>query len=309
MKEISSDTILCQRCNCKNEAGSQYCRGCGKEVVYGENEVKEVKNATLPSKNKWFIYYIIIGLIWTPAQKFNKSSIDELIILIVAIGAGFSYYRLKSKMYGNNEIAKIVSTFAILFVSSAFLIGFLTTLADNWKSIAVRTPLGNQVASNDADSLKQIEASYKTYLVNTQAQITEYKSKLDEESISTTVYQNNISNYKAIIKLNDEEYSKTVDFLSQLKVILKTYSNINDPSLSDSIVNFEQADNSITSAEDAVYLAKISLYQSLLINDSKDVIELKFKSVNDTIDSLASIKQKFSSAGQDFQKALDDLFK
>lgn len=79
--------------------------------------------------NKWsFGGYIVAGLIWTLARSFRKSITDELIILIVAVGAGFLYYRLKSKIKFKNETVAGITAFVILYIISALLIGFLTVL-------------------------------------------------------------------------------------------------------------------------------------------------------------------------------------
>lgn len=77
---------------------------------------------------KWFAGYIVAGLIWSMAQGFRKSSIDEFIVLVIAIGAGFFYHRLKNKVKINNGIWKTIVTFIILEMISGFLIGLLTSI-------------------------------------------------------------------------------------------------------------------------------------------------------------------------------------
>ncbi len=95
-----------------------------------EKQSKEVLR-----KRRWGGYYVS-GLIWISANSFKRSAIDELIILVIALGAWFFYYRLKAKIKVNNETAKIIITFAILYFGAALLIGFLTALADNLVVIA-----------------------------------------------------------------------------------------------------------------------------------------------------------------------------
>ena len=80
------------------------------------------------TKNKWFAGYVVAGLIWYFSQGFSKTTTDELIILVIAIGAGFFYHRLKAKIKIKNEVARIIITFIILEVIAGGLVGFLTTL-------------------------------------------------------------------------------------------------------------------------------------------------------------------------------------
>jgi hypothetical protein len=70
----------------------------------------------------------VAGVLIAFSQVLNKSSIDELIILALGIGAGFVYYPLKRKIGIQNEGGKALISFVILFVAQAFLVGFLTAL-------------------------------------------------------------------------------------------------------------------------------------------------------------------------------------
>ena len=79
-------------------------------------------------KKKWFTPYFVVGSIWYFSQKFNETTSDTLIILIVAVLAGVSYYHLKSKIKIKNETVKIILTFVIFWLISALIIGFLTSL-------------------------------------------------------------------------------------------------------------------------------------------------------------------------------------
>jgi hypothetical protein len=99
----------------------------------GENKDEfDLKKENLPQmitiKKRRFGSYIVAGLIWTFAQNFKKTALDELIILIIAIGTGFLYYPLKSKIKIKNEILRIILTFIIIEIVAGGLIGFLTAL-------------------------------------------------------------------------------------------------------------------------------------------------------------------------------------
>lgn len=74
--------------------------------------------------------YVVSGLIWYFAQSFATTTINELIVLVIAITSGFFYYRLKSKIKIKNEIARIILTFIILQIIAGISTGFLTALAD-----------------------------------------------------------------------------------------------------------------------------------------------------------------------------------
>lgn len=93
-------------------------------------ENKENQPQITTTKKRWFGggSYIVAGLTWVFAQNFKKTIADELIILVLAIGVGFFYYPLKSKIKIKNEIVKIILTFIILEIVAGFLTGFLTTL-------------------------------------------------------------------------------------------------------------------------------------------------------------------------------------
>ena len=92
-----------------------------------EKENKEQMKKEDKKRRRWG-GYITAGLIFAGAESFRKTSLGGLIVLVVAIGAGFFYYRLKSKIKIKNEIVKSILTFLILFVISGFLVGFLTSL-------------------------------------------------------------------------------------------------------------------------------------------------------------------------------------
>jgi hypothetical protein len=82
------------------------------------------------ASRKWIIGFLIAGSINYFAQQFNKSSLDELVILSVAIGAGYLYHRLKLRIQIKNGAARGIVTYLILLVISAVLIGFITGIVN-----------------------------------------------------------------------------------------------------------------------------------------------------------------------------------
>lgn len=72
--------------------------------------------------------YVVAGLVWTFAQNFAKSTADQLVVLVIAIGTGYFYHRLKAKIKIRSEVLRVVITFIIIEVAAGFLVGFLTAL-------------------------------------------------------------------------------------------------------------------------------------------------------------------------------------
>jgi hypothetical protein len=70
-----------------------------------------------------FIYYLGVH------NGFDRTSIDGLIILLVAIFEGWLYYKLKGKMKIKNEVIRVILTLLVLIVLAGLIIGFLTALA------------------------------------------------------------------------------------------------------------------------------------------------------------------------------------
>jgi len=93
-----------------------------------KNTKEENPSQIIITKKRLFGGYIVAGLIWVFSQNFKKTALDELIILIIAIGTGFLYYPLKSKIKIKNEILRIILTFIIIEIVAGGLIGFLTAL-------------------------------------------------------------------------------------------------------------------------------------------------------------------------------------
>jgi hypothetical protein len=93
-----------------------------------KNTREENPSQIITTKKRLFGGYIVAGLIWVFSQNFKKTTVDEIIILIIVIGAGFLYYPLKSKIKIKNELVRIILTFIILEIIAGALIGFLTAL-------------------------------------------------------------------------------------------------------------------------------------------------------------------------------------
>ena len=74
--------------------------------------------------------YVVAGAIFYYAQKYNKSVIDGVIIMVIAVWCGFLYYRQKSKSKIKNETMKVIITFILLLIFGMILIGLSTGLAD-----------------------------------------------------------------------------------------------------------------------------------------------------------------------------------
>lgn len=76
----------------------------------------------------WIGSYIVAGLILTLAWQtnFTKTTGGELVSVVVAIGAGIFYHRLKEKIKIKYEIVRVIVTFLILEMIVGTLVGFLT---------------------------------------------------------------------------------------------------------------------------------------------------------------------------------------
>lgn len=271
--------------------------------------MENVKNKQESQRSAWMKKrflggYIAAGLVWTLAQNLKKSTIGELIILVIAIGAGFLYYPLKSKIKLKNEIAKIILIFTILLLASAFLIGFLTSLADNWKAIAVRTPLGTGIVNRDRGLLVQLNQDQKTFLADFQGRWEEVQKDIDEQSGSKIDYVNNIAGYKALQELNNERYSQLVDYSNQTNPILAKYSQ----NLAGAFSQLVKAGGNSRNVYDEIFLAKIDYFQALLDNKSEGQIETKRLIVNNAVDKLSQAEKEVTQAQDELQKAYKDFF-
>jgi len=90
--------------------------------------MEQTNTVTKSVKKQWIGGYVTAGAIWYYSQGFRKSPIDEVIVMIVAIGSGFIYYLLKSKITIKNEIIKVIITFLLIGFIAQFVNAFLTTL-------------------------------------------------------------------------------------------------------------------------------------------------------------------------------------
>jgi len=104
--------------------------------------MEKQNNQSQPTiKESWFAGYIVAVLTFilmggfssrlyftSFPQKFLKTSTDEFIILVLAIGAGFFYHLLKRKIKIKYEIVRIIITFIVLVMISGFLADHLTRL-------------------------------------------------------------------------------------------------------------------------------------------------------------------------------------
>lgn len=268
-----------------------------------EETTKEAQQP-VPAKNRWFAGYLIAGLIWTFAQSFKKNSIDEFIILVIAILAGVFYHRLKSKIKVKNEAGKIAITFVILYIVSALLIGFLTSLANNWEAVAVRTPLGTEIATRDRDSLTQLNQNQKTYLADFQTRWDAAQNNVDDKTESRTGYTNNIAAYKILRTLNDERQDKVVQYFNQASPILVKYSQ----NLVDAFSQLVKTDEEARVAYNDIFTAKINYYQALLDNRSDAEISAKIAIVNNAVDKVGAVVQAGAQAQANYQKVYNEVF-
>lgn len=87
-------------------------------------ENKENIQQPISTKNKWYAPYIVAGLIIGASQSSVwNDSVGKFIILFLAIGAGFFYYPVKSKIKIKNEAIRVIVTFLILEIIAGFLAG------------------------------------------------------------------------------------------------------------------------------------------------------------------------------------------
>jgi hypothetical protein len=85
-----------------------------------------MENKPQIKKRSWS--YITSGLVYALGVRYGKTTIDGIIILVVAISAGFLYYFLKSKLKIKNETIKIILTLVVVLSFSAFMNGFLSAI-------------------------------------------------------------------------------------------------------------------------------------------------------------------------------------
>lgn len=254
--------------------------------------------------SKWFGGYIVAGTIWYYSEKFKQTPIDSLIVLFIAIAAGFFYYRLKSKIRVKNEIARIVITFLILEIIAGGLIGLFTSLANNWETIIVRTPLGTEIAMRDRDSLTQLNQNQKTYLADFQVRWDTAQNNIDDEIDSKVGYTNNIVAYKTLQKLNNERQDRVIQYFNQVSPILVKYSQ----SLVDAFSQLVKSDEKARNVYNDIFIAKINYYQAIIDNRPEAEISAKVLIVNNAVDKVSAVVQEGARDQQNYQKIYNDFF-
>ena len=283
------------------------CKHCPANILKIINDLEKESEAQTKEEDKkkggWG-GYIVAGLIYTMAQSFNKSTLDGLIILVMVIMAWIFYRRLKSKIKVKNEVAKAVITAVLMLVVSAFLIGFLTSLADQWRAIAVRTPFGSGVVHTDVETMTQLNSGLGADFADFQKQIDIAQNSINETTDSSVAYSNNIAAYQNLEKLSNERYAKFVAYSNQVKPILGTYS----PSLMDAFSQMADAAENTKNVSNDVFGAKINYYQALLDGSSETEINTKISAVNAAVDKFNQEQQTATQATSNWQKAYDKFF-
>ncbi len=97
---------------------------------------KEESQQVAPVKKSWWRVnpkgiggYIVAGAVWYYSQRYTKTRIDGLIVLIVVIAAWFFFYRVHKKLSSiKNYILRDISAFLIVVLLSVFVVVFLVTL-------------------------------------------------------------------------------------------------------------------------------------------------------------------------------------
>jgi len=101
------------------------------------NKENEIKQSAQTKKSWWRLDprglggLIVAGAVWYYSEQFRRTMIDGFIVLVVAIAAGFFYYRLKQKIKIKNEGVKVIMSFIIIEIIASVLIGFLIGIVDH----------------------------------------------------------------------------------------------------------------------------------------------------------------------------------
>lgn len=250
---------------------------------------------------KWIGGYIVAGAVWYYSEKFRQTTIDSIIVLVIAIAAGFFFYRIHAKLGSiKNYILRDISAFFIVLIIAGAAIGFLTAIANNWQAVAVRTPLGSQIATADAAQLTQLNNDLKTYEANFQTSSDQIRGTIDEQTNSKAVFQNNINDYQELQKLTDEQYAKFAIYVSQITPILSKYSS--DLS-GDTLSGLATASVNTQNAYDDIFNTKIAYYQALFDGKSSAQVETARLAANDAVDRFTPVQQASAQALQRFQTA------
>ena len=191
-----------------------------------------------------------------------------------------------------------------MLVVSAFLIGFLTSLADQWRAIAVRTPFGSGVVHTDVETMTQLNKDLGADFADFQKQIDAAQNSIDEKADSNVAYSNNIAAYQNLEKLSNERYARFVLYSNQVKPILGTYS----PSLMDAFSQMADAAENTKNVSNGVFEAKINYYQALLNGSPETEINIEILAVNNWVDKFNQEQQTATQAISNWQKAYDKFF-
>ena len=263
-------------------------------------ENKEDKQQSALMKKSSWGSFLVAGLIYEFAQTFNKSTADAVIILVIAIVSGFIYYRLKAKIKIENEFARVITTFIILGIVAAFLTGFLTSLADNWEKLAVRTPFGTDVVKTDTNSLNQLSQNEATYLSDFQKNWDEEANQIDDTSNSISSYSKNILICRALQSLVTDRQSKMADYLNQAKPLVDRYF----PNSMTAFTQLASAQENLNNAYTEILVARINYYQSLLDNKSATEIDTTRSAVNDAIGKVTQAEQEAVQSQKNFKATM-----
>ncbi len=95
-----------------------------------ENINKDFLNKKRNSLSKWTPGILLIGSILAFSKRFSNSLLDEFIIMVIAIGSGCFFHKLKRRLKIKNNILSNIATYFILLMISASLIGGCTRIAD-----------------------------------------------------------------------------------------------------------------------------------------------------------------------------------
>lgn len=92
----------------------------------------------------WASGYVVAGLIFGLAQQagFSKTTGGEVVSIIVAIGAGYFYHRLKAKIKIKNETIRAIITFIVLEIIAGALVGFFGNLLLNFNDAFINVITG-----------------------------------------------------------------------------------------------------------------------------------------------------------------------
>lgn len=196
--KISADSLFCSKCGEK-------IQDCNENTTANINQEQTLKVDSTGNKIKsagrvLLVWYLVAGSINYFGQQFNKSSIDEGIIITIAILAGTLFYKLRGLLKIKSEVLRNISAYFILLFISAFLIGVLTSL------------VGARSIPENRDSL--IKGEFRAYFIEqlTSQCINSVASKGDS-SDQTPQYCSCVANKLAdVTTIRDTESNMSPDY-------------------------------------------------------------------------------------------------